>query len=587
MTLLLLASLGCTKGGDSDSGLSDADADGFTSDVDCDDDDPAVNPDASETCDGVDDDCDDAIDEGTTIDLWPDVDGDGYGDQGSPTEGCSQGSGLVVDGSDCDDSDADVNPGATEVCNTIDDDCDGDIDDADASTDASSETTFYRDEDGDGYGYEPSTTTACEQPSGYTDNAEDCNDAIDTINPDAQEICNGIDDDCDEFIDGDDDSIDPSTVSEYYADSDGDGYGGESVLACELVSGLVENDGDCDDTNADANPGEEESCADFDANCDGDNWSGAADAWFLSDADSSWTAADLSSWTSTESGALYACTNTFDADITLEHDVDIIGLGEDSTILDGGGARTILTIETDALTVDVSGVTFLDGLATATEPVFSYYSMGGGLQCSAESTVTVSDSAFEGNSAPSPGIGGAVAVNGCDVTLDSVEVSGSSADYGAALFSFDGFIDVTDSDVFENEAIYMGGVWYGYTTGTSNVLSLDESAVYDNTAGYWGGALLLDVDAEAYCTGSTSTAAGFWNNTAGLNGGGGAVRVYSTGSYFESDTCDFGTDDAGNNNEPSDVVADTGAGDTGDTGYIGYEYGEDETFSCTPEAGCE
>jgi hypothetical protein len=60
--------------------------------------------------------------------FYRDADGDGYGNESDSTEACSAPTGYVSDNTDCDDTNAAVNPGATEVCNGIDDDCDGDVD---------------------------------------------------------------------------------------------------------------------------------------------------------------------------------------------------------------------------------------------------------------------------------------------------------------------------------------------------------------------------------------------------------------------------------------------------------------------------
>ena len=138
---------------------------------DCDDADAAINPLASELCNGLDDDCDGAIDQGfEDLETWyVDADGDGFG--GEAVEACEQPSGTVTDGTDCDDGDADVNPAAIEVCNEIDDDCDGTVD-----QDAVDAVTWFRDADADGYGVPDPSVEACEQPSGYTDNIDDCDD---------------------------------------------------------------------------------------------------------------------------------------------------------------------------------------------------------------------------------------------------------------------------------------------------------------------------------------------------------------------------------------------------------------------------
>ncbi len=81
-------------------------------------------------------------------------------------------------GSDCDDSDATVYPGASEICDGKDNDCNGLVDEG--AVDAS---TWYRDADSDGWGDPDATTESCEQPSGYVDRPGDCDDADAKIYP--------------------------------------------------------------------------------------------------------------------------------------------------------------------------------------------------------------------------------------------------------------------------------------------------------------------------------------------------------------------------------------------------------------------
>ncbi len=215
---------------------------------DCDDGDAAVNPAASEVCDGIDNDCDDELDEDDATDAstwYADGDADGYGDSASSLVACSAGTGWVGDATDCDDGDAAVHPGATEVCDGIDNDCDDLLDDEDDSVDASVLATWYQDADSDGYGDASVSVESCSAPSGYVAESGDCDDGDATVNPGAAETWyDGVDSDCA----GDDDY-----------DADADGYQAEDS-----------GGSDCDDDDAGVNPLGSEICADgIDQDCDG------------------------------------------------------------------------------------------------------------------------------------------------------------------------------------------------------------------------------------------------------------------------------------------------------------------------------
>jgi hypothetical protein len=281
-----------------DTWYADSDADGYgdpdgaidactqpatyvSDDTDCDDTDDAVNPGATEVCDDadVDEDCSGAADDAdagvdpTTYDAWvTDADTDGYGDAATAVLACDPTAAQVADDADCDDTDAAIHPGATEVCNGTDDDCDARVDDADTGVDSTGFSAFYADVDGDGYGDAASSTAACDEPAGYVADAADCDDARATVNPLATEVCDGVDNDCDTLVDDLDASVDPATASSWYLDADADGYGtGTAVLACDTPSGYTALDGDCDDASASYNPGAAEAdCTDpNDYNCDG------------------------------------------------------------------------------------------------------------------------------------------------------------------------------------------------------------------------------------------------------------------------------------------------------------------------------
>jgi hypothetical protein len=230
--------------------LYDQDGDGYGWCAnDCDDLDPNAHPGNVEEVDGIDNDCDGLIDEGTSA---YDDDGDGYSE----------------DDGDCNDSDEAVSPGVTEIAaNGIDDDCDGvtdsgnndmdgdgyattggDCDDSDpAAAPGIAELIDGIDNDCDGL-IDEGTTAYDDDGDGYTESAGDCDDDDAMVNPGSTEIANWIDDDCNGIVDD----------GTRYADDDSDGFS--------------EMGGDCDDGDAAVNPGSYDLPGDgLDADCDGED----------------------------------------------------------------------------------------------------------------------------------------------------------------------------------------------------------------------------------------------------------------------------------------------------------------------------
>ncbi|MBI3248382.1 MAG: DUF11 domain-containing protein [Deltaproteobacteria bacterium] len=238
----------------------DADGDGFSPrEGDCDDQNPARRPNATETCNGIDDNCNTQIDEGVLTTYYRDVDGDGFGTPTNSTQGCSQPVGYVTNQSDCNDANNAIHPNATEVCNGIDDNCN-------TQTDEGVTTTYYRDADNDGFGNPTNSTQACTQPAGYVADQSDCNDANNAIHPGVAELCNGLDDNCNSQID---EGLSPTI---FYRDADGDGFGDLALplQTCAAPPGYVANNTDCNDAQSNTHPGAVEFCGDgFDQDCDG------------------------------------------------------------------------------------------------------------------------------------------------------------------------------------------------------------------------------------------------------------------------------------------------------------------------------
>lgn len=172
------------------------------------------------------------------------VDGDGF----SPADG------------DCDDTIASIHPGAEEHCNGADDDCDGTVD----SHDAVDAAMFYVDLDGDGAA--GSVVVACVPPDGASPTQDDCDDASAAVGPDAEEVCDGVDQDCDGAVD------EGTVATESWTDADGDGFGDPdgSVWSCGTVDETVDNAQDCDDEDPSVHPEATEVCGDgADNDCDG------------------------------------------------------------------------------------------------------------------------------------------------------------------------------------------------------------------------------------------------------------------------------------------------------------------------------
>jgi hypothetical protein len=142
-------------------------------DDDCDDTNPAIRPGADDVCNGVDDDCDGAKDPDAPV-WYADTDGDDYGDPKVSQVACEAPGNAVRDNTDCDDTNATVSPGAPEICDGLDNDCD-------LATDED------YDADGDGHA-----------PIGACDAGDDCDDGNPDVFPGAPELCNDtLDNDCD------------------------------------------------------------------------------------------------------------------------------------------------------------------------------------------------------------------------------------------------------------------------------------------------------------------------------------------------------------------------------------------------------
>lgn len=265
------------EGGDAITGCrgsTSSECEGVIETGDCNDGDEDINPDAIETCDGEDLDCD-----GLTGASDPDTDTDG-----DSFSRCSD--------IDCNDSNPGIYPGAPEYCNDVDDDCNGVLDDDYAS----GASIWYFDGDGDDFGSMIVSAYACDAPAGYIAASGDCDDSEPDVHPDAPEVCDALN--TDEDCDGSSEEGDATGKSWWYMDIDGDGFASSddflASYACDPPSYSyipAPTDGlwDCDDARDWIHPGATEVCDDFgyDEDCDGtvDEAGATGGIWFYKDWD--------------------------------------------------------------------------------------------------------------------------------------------------------------------------------------------------------------------------------------------------------------------------------------------------------------
>jgi|GEM_PF-821936 len=198
---------------------------------DCDDGDDDIKPGADEICDNINNNCAGGVDEGC------DDDNDNYCDSGKVVVGTP--ATCTAGGGDCADEDNTINPGATEACDDVDNDCNTDVDEGC---------------DNDGDGFCDANLDLVGTPAICPNGGGDCVDTNDAIKPSAPEICDDVDNNC---LGGVDEGC----------DVDGDKYCAAGAVVSGTPAACANGTGDCNDVDPEINPGATEVCDDEDNNC--------------------------------------------------------------------------------------------------------------------------------------------------------------------------------------------------------------------------------------------------------------------------------------------------------------------------------
>lgn len=421
--------------------------------------------------------------------FFADADGDGFGNIDDTTTACEQPSGYVSDSTDCDDSNAAASPGGAEVCDGVDNDCNDSIDD-----DASDAQAWYLDEDGDGFGRQDDAVVACEQPSSYVDDGADCDDSAADINPDADEVCDKVDNNCDG-------SVDESTATDasvWYADLDADGYGDakNTAAACEQPSGYVDETTDCDDDDDQVYPGAEEICDAKDSDCDGTIGEGLVPSVYSTIDDAIYNGPDL---ICVEAGT-HLEPLVFDSigPVTIE------GAGGSGAVtLDADGGRAITII--DSLYISITGITITnasvsDGLG------------GAAIMVENSQLITLEDIVVHDVSCEGECTGAAIGFTDSeelfltDITAYNVASSDTESTNHTGIIGFDSsiIVEIDGMEIYDSTVSQAGAVWGGgFAFLDGGALAINDLSVHDLSV---QGNIIYGTGAMAYSASSLDLA---------------------------------------------------------------------------------
>ena len=409
---------------------------------------------------------------------------------------------------DCDDTNPDINDDAPELCDVLDNNCDGQID-----NDTTDAPTFYADFDRDGFGDPNTTTSDCRfdeeagtpdpdfEPFGYVRDMTDCNDQLKTVNPEADERCDGIDNNCDGAID-DDSAVDKNT---WFEDGDDDGYGdaASTTEACDQPAGYVDNDLDCNDDQDFTNPGADEICDSFDNDCDEEiDEDDAIDAlaWYRdADEDGYGTPDDSLFACGAPDGYIADNTDCNDEAATanpggtevcdgLDNDCDSTTSEAGTVSLNASSVSYGTIQEAVDAAVDGDSVYVCEGVWDEYLEIYSGISLIGG----GGSDLVVFDGGetLEGGTLVWVEAEAAVTIEGITIQNAVVDIDGEEpVAAGVSAYTHGGDLTIRDC-VFDNNTGYIGGL-IGPELFTTTV---EDSRFTNNTANIGGGLVVFDAD---------------------------------------------------------------------------------------------
>jgi len=408
---------------------------------------------------------------------------------------------LDGDGShrrDCDDTSIAVHPHAAEVCNGIDDDCDGLIDEDVA-------IVAFWDRDGDGFGDTEFARRVCELPEDGSLVAGDCDDLDAAVNPDQVESCNQRDDDCNGAVD------DAGVQRDLYtdADGDGDGAGASTAQGCGPQPGLSLTATDCDDADPARDGLQAERCDGVDNNCNGAVDEGAITGPSWVDADGDGFGDPNQPTIGCGDGAVGNANDCDDTDpLTSPNAAEVLGNGVSDDC-----DRWI-----DELAVPGAFASLAEAVAGA--PDGSVIQLGAGtwmqaVDLTGHPTLTLAGAGCDATVLYGDGVAPVVSTDGAD--LYDLTVAGGTAEHGGGLRVLGdtvasglcvqsnrssgsgggvaveiGHLDLRDSRVSDNQSARDGG---GVWVAEGATLSATRVDLRNNLGGYGGGLAVDSADA--------------------------------------------------------------------------------------------